>query len=287
MQGQNRPRTSSAVVFDSSLDGIAQVLALAMAAGLQSKQEIRLTSLSISRNNLKIASFCDLVARFYGPSLSIGMSDKETVETSLPPMVTTILEKRTAEGKPAYARSVERFIDTADPLALIRNAFTAQQDQNTVVVLAGSPVNLMGVLALPNSKPLIQSKVRTLVIAGSPDPKLMEAWPSPIVVVGEEVGQAAPFPASSIEQDFAWAANHPLVDAYRAAGAMPYDVPSTAMAAMLYAAHPEQNYFTVSGTGRQQKLTIDPTQKDHIVEAYRQIVSAKPPEPRRSRGGNE
>ena len=278
---------SPAVVFDSSLDGIAQVLALAMAAGLHSKQEIRLTSLSIGRNNLKVASFCDLIARFYGPSLSIGMSEKGTAETSLPPMMTAALSKQTPEGKPTYVRSVERFIDTADPLALIRNAFTAQQDQNTVVVLAGSPVNLLGVLSLPNSRQLIQQKVRALVIAGSPDSKLMDVWPSPIVVVGDEVGQAAPFPAASIEQDFAWAPNHPLVDAYRAAGAMPYDVPSTAMAALLYAAHSNQNYFAVSGTGKQQKLTLDPMQKDRVVQAYRQVLSAKPPEPRRGRGGNE
>jgi hypothetical protein len=287
MQAQDRTRTAAAVVFDSSLDGIAHVLALAMAAGLHSKQEIRLTSLSIGRNNLKAASFCDLIARFYGPSFSIGMSEKGTAETSLPPMMTTVLSKQTSEGKPAYARTVERFIDTADPLALIRNALTAQQDQNTVVVLAGSPVNLLGLLELPNSRQLIQQKVRTLVIAGGSDSKLIDEWPSPIVIGGDEVGQAAPFPATSIEQDFAWATNHPLVDAYRAAGTMPYDAPSTPMAALLYAAHPNQNYFAVTGTGKQQKLTLDPMQKDRVIQAYRQVLTAKPPEPRRGRGGNE
>jgi hypothetical protein len=294
MQAQDRTRTAAAVVFDSSLEGIAQVLALAMAVGLHSKQEIRLTSLSIGRNNLKVASFADLISRFYGPSLSIGMSEKGTAETSVLPMMTTVLSKQTSEGKPTYARTVERFNDTADPLALIRNALTAQQDQNTVVVLAGSPLNLLGLLALPNSRQLIQQKVRTLVIAGGPDPKLqlpdsklIDEWPSPIVVVGDEVGQGAPFPATSIEQDFAWATNHPLVDAYRAAGTMPYDVASTAMAALLYAAHPNQNYFAVSGTGKQQKLALDSMQKDRVIQAYRQVLSAKPPEPRRGRGGNE
>jgi hypothetical protein len=287
MQAQDRTRTAAAVVFDSSFDGIAHVLALAMAAGLHWKQEIRLTSLSISRNNLKVASFCDLIARFYGPSFSIGMSEKGTAETSLPPMMTTVLSKQTSEGKPAYARTVERFIDTADPLALIRNALTAQQDQNTVVVLAGSSVNLLGLLALPNGRQLIQQKVRMLVIAGGPEAKLIDEWPSPIVIGGDEVGQAAPFPATSIEQDFAWATNHPLVDAYRAAGTMPYDAPSTPMAALLYAAHPNQNYFAVTGTGKQQKLTLDPMQKDRVIQAYRQVLTAKPPEPRRGRGGNE
>jgi hypothetical protein len=59
------------------------------------------------------------------------------------------------------------------------------------------------------------------------------------------------------------------------------------MAGLLYAAHPNQNYFTVSGTGKQQKLTLDPMQKDRVIQAYRQVLTAKPPEPRRGRGGNE
>jgi hypothetical protein len=28
-------------------------------------------------------------------------------------------------------------------------------------------------------------------------------------------------------------------------------------------------------------------QKDRVIQAYRQVLSAKPPEPRRGRGGNE
>src|SRR5207344_1382023 len=86
-------------------------------------------------------------------------------ETRLPPFLQTVLAKQTPEGKPAYARAISRLNDTADPVALIRNALTAQQDQNTVVVLAGPPVNLLGVLALPGNKQLIQKKVRNLVLA--------------------------------------------------------------------------------------------------------------------------
>jgi hypothetical protein len=32
---------------------------------------------------------------------------------------------------------------------------------------------------------------------------------------GFEIGQALPFPARSIEQDFCWAPEHPVMDAYR------------------------------------------------------------------------
>jgi hypothetical protein len=215
------------------------------------------------------------------------MYEKGAADTASSPMFDAVLEKKTADGKPAYNRTVERFTDTADPVALIRNALTAQQDQNTVVVSTGSAANLLGVLALPEGKSLIRKKVRTLVLGGSADTKLLAEWPSPIVVVGEEIGQSCPFPAVSIEQDFAWAANHPLVDAYRAAMPMPYDTPTTGMLALQYAAHPDETYFTLAGSGTPRRLTVDVVQKDRVIQTLRQLVSAKPPEPRRGRGGNE
>ena len=275
-------RRLPALLLDASIeDGIGQVLALAMALGYEARREARLTSLSISRNNLKTAAFCDLMARFFGTSLPIGMADQEAPETGVAPMLAAVLERKTAEGKPLYPRNVSRLNETADPAALIRNALTAQVDQNSTVILCGSPVNLLGMLALPDCKPLVKKKVRTLVIAAPPNAKLLAEWPSPIVFAGEDLGQALKFPSESIDKDFGWAANHPLVDAYRAANSTPNDVGASAMAAVLYAAHPDDGYFKVS----QQKLVADPDQKDRIVQAYRQAVSAKPPEPRRGGRG--
>ena len=285
MQNPDRKPTP-AIVFDSSLqDDVGKVLALAQLLGCQARQEVRITSLSVSSNNLKSASFCDLMARFYGMTPSIGMALNVAPSASVPPMVSAVLAKTTAEGKPAYNRTVEQLNDTADPVALIRNALTAQQDQNSVVVLAGPPVSLMGLLALPEGRKLIQKKVRMLVIAAPVDAKLLAEWPSPTLLAGEELGEAFPFPGAAIEEDFAWAPTHPLVDAYRAAKTMPYDAPSAAMAAVLHAAHPEENYFKISEpAGRPRQLIVDPSQKDRILQAYRQAVSAKPLERRGLRG---
>jgi hypothetical protein len=286
MQNPER-RPTPAIVFDSSIeDGIGQVLALAQVLSYQSRQEARAISLSTSRNSLKTAAFCDLMGRFFGASLSIGMAVTVPPSASVPPMLSAVLTKATPEGKPVYNRVVEKLNDTADPVALIRNALTAQQDQNAMVVLAGSPLNLLGLLALPEGKKLVQKKVRALVLSAPFDAKLLTEWPSPAILVEEELGQSLPFPGISIVEDFTWAANHPLVDAYRAAGTMPYDVPSTAMAAVLYAAHPEETYFKLSDAqGTQRHLIADVSQKDRIVQAYRQAVSAKPPEPRRGGRG--
>src|SRR5262249_40938111 len=120
-------------------------------------------------------------------------------------------------------------------------------------------------------------------------------WPGQIVAVGSEIGTAFPFPGSSIEKDFAWSPAHPVADAYRASHSMPYDAPSTAMPASLYAVRPNGNYFKVSepGTitvsddgvtrftaapnGRHRYLIADPAQKENVLAAYVELASAKPP----------
>ena len=286
MQNPER-KPPPAVVFDSSIeDDIGQVFALAQLLSYQSRQEVRITALSVSRNNLKTAAFCDLMGRFFGTSLNVGMAVNVSVETAVPPMISAVLDKKTPEGKSAYNRQIDELNDTADPVALIRNALTAQQDQNSVVVLAGRSINLVGLLALPEGKKLIQKKVRTLVAAAPFDTRLLAEWPGPVVLVEEELSQSLPFPGRSIDEDFTWTANHPLVEAYKAAKPMPYDFASSTMAAVLYAAHPEQNYFTLSEPqGNQRRLMADASQKERIIQAYRQAVSVKPPEPRRGGRG--
>jgi hypothetical protein len=175
-------------------------------------------------------------------------------------------------------------------------------------VLAGAPVNLLELLALPTSAALIQKKVRTLVIAApfadvAGFNKLLAQWPGPVVVSDESVGQALPFPADCIEKDFAWAPNHPLVDTYKAAHPTPYDAPASTMAAVLQAVQPQENHFKLSDPGNMTVLAGGRTQftanpqgkhrhlivdvndvakKERVIQIYRQ-VSAKPPE-RRGRG---
>jgi len=300
------------LTFDTSIDGIDQVLALAMLLSYDSKREIRLTSLSLSRNNLQIAEFCDLIGRFYGTNPTIGMHAKGASDTGVSPMVASVLSRRTPDGKPAYSRNVTRLNDTADPVALIRNALTAQPDQTATVVLAGPPTNLLGMLALPEGKKLVQKKVRTFILAGpfgdrEGIARLLELWPGSAIFVSEDIGKTLRFPASSIDEDFAWASTHPVIDAFRSANtpatSLQDGVPAIAMAAALFAAHPEEGYFTLSdpgvmtvlaggqlqfitaAQGLHRQLMTGAAQSERIVQAWRQIVSAKPPEPRRGNRG--
>jgi inosine-uridine nucleoside N-ribohydrolase len=314
------------VIFDCDLgNSIDDALALALLYGFDGKNEARAVAVSVSKPNLKAAAFCDAIGRFYagevsgafnaaGRTLPVGL----TTEGKSPedtPMLTEPLAKRTADGKPVYPNGIETVIDTADPMAVIRNALTSQHPQNCVMVLTGPATNLAKVLNLPGVKDLIVAKAKTLVIAagsypgGSPEPqiktdleaaiKLFAEWPGPIVAVGQEIGDKLSYPGVSIEKDFAWSPAHPVADAYRAYKAMPYDAPASAMAAVLYAVRPQEGYFklsepgviavqpdgrtkfTASASGKHRHLILDEAQQEKIIKTYTEIASAKPvPRPR-------
>ncbi len=317
--GQGKP--PAGVIFDSDMGNrIDAALALSLLYGLDGKNETRVVSLSVSKSNLKAAAFCEVMGRFYsgavsgafgavGRTLPTGMSTDGTMPADTP-MIAVPLAKTNSAGAPVYAHGIQRIIDTAEVSALIRNAFTSQYDQNCMVVVAGPATNLAKVLDLPGVKDLISQKVRYLVIAGGAFPegagesnitadiaaakRLFAEWPTPIVAAGREVGEQPLFPAASIETDFAWSEAHPLVDAYRAYKAMPYDAPTSDMAAALYAVRPQENYFKLSGTGRievlddgrtgftpssggkHRYLIPDPAQRERLVKTYTELASAKP-----------
>jgi len=327
MQAQGQDKPSVGIIFDCGLgDSIDEALALALLYGLEGKNEARVISLSVSKPNLKSAALCEAIARFYGGAssgafgavgrtLPVGLAD-EGKSPGDTPMLTVPLSRLNADGAPLYNHGIEKLTDTAEVRALIRNALSQQPDQSCVVVLTGPATNLARTLYLPGVKDLISHKARFLSVVGgaysaklatldgrlqfnikadiAAAKKLFAEWPTPIVACGDEVGASLLFPASSIENDFTWAPAHPVVDAYRAYKSMPYDAPTGAMAALLYAVRPQENYFKLSdpGTisvlddgrtkftpspeGKHRYLILDPEQKERVIKTYTEIASAKP-----------
>ncbi len=301
-----------------------------MLNGMATKTEARRISLSVSRPSLKAAQLADVVASFYagrpagGSTGGIGAAREGMIgmpEGSSPadssPVLAAALSKNAADGSPIYASSISGLIDTAESSILIRNLLLAQHDQNAGIVLAGPATGLVRILGLYRSGPQIVAKVKHLVVAlgsfsgAAVDPsvkvdvaaarKLFAEWPTPLVAVGTEIGEALPYPGASIDTDFAYAPEHPVVAAYRIFKSMPYDAPAAALAATLYAVHPDDGYFNLSepGTitvlddgrttftpaadGKHRYLIADPTQKDRVIKTYTDLVSA-PPAPRPGRG---
>ena len=318
MQFRGAGKPSVGVIFDCDMgNGIDDALALALLYGLQAKNESRVIGLCTTKPSLNSAELCDVILRFYmgiqevsgfNPPQNIGLALKGARPEDTPML--SMLDRKGPDGKPVYTRSMHRMNDSADPMAVIRNALSGQYDQNAIVVLAGPATNLVHMLALPGSKEWVTQKVRYLVVAAGNYPagppefgiqgdvaaakKLFAEWPGPIVAVGSDVGAALPFPGASIEKDFAWSPAHPVADAYRANKPMPYDAPSTAVAAALYAVREKENYFKVSdpgtisvaddgstkftpgASGHHRYLIVDPAQKEKILAAYVELASAKP-----------
>ena len=320
MQFPGNLKPAVGIIFDSDMGNrIDTALAMSLMYGLDGKNETRVVSVSVSKSNLKSAALSEVIGRFYagavnggfasvGRTLPVGMADDGRMADDTP--MFSVLAKKDDKGAPLYQHGIHSLVDTAEVPALFRNALTSQQDNNAIVVLCGPATNLALSLPLPNVKDLIKSKVRYLVISGGsfsgngPEShmksdiaaakKSIGEWPGPIVFAPAEVGSSLPYPADSIEKDFTWSPNHPVVDVYRAYKPMPYDAPSWDMSAVLYAVRPQENYFklsepgtvtvlddgstkfTPSAKGLHRYLIADPAQKEKIIKTYTELASAKP-----------
>ncbi|GEM_PF-1088776 len=304
------------IAFDTGLAHAADVLALAMLYGLNGRNDARLLAVTVSGSNLQAAAFCEAVGRFYaGPvsgafggaarTLPVGLAIDGKLSSDLPLFTAPLKEH-------SYPHNIEKMNDTADPVAVIRNALTTQPDGNAVIVASGPMNTLAHLVALKASHETIVSKCKTLVLAigdFAPDAepelyartdvaaarRVLADWPTPIVVCGAEVGRALPYPAASIAADFAWSTAHPVVDAWNAENSP--NSPGTPLAAVIFAAKPAETYFKLSEPGRvdiaadgrtkftpspggnHRHLILDPAQKERITEEYVKLASAKPVPP--------
>ncbi len=312
------------VVFDSDLGSIDDLLALALLYGASTRRgaEVRLASVSISRPDLQAAAFAEALFGFYSEisnreipqrfrrrrSLPVGLIDAPAV--AAPRWIAEPLARKDDQDGPLYPQQIRKLNDTAEVSALVRNALTAYHDQNCRVALTGPATNLVRVMDVGGAKQWIEAKAQFLSVAmgsfenGDPDPhaaadvaaarRLFGEWPTPIVAVGREIGDAVRFPASALAKQFRWTGKHPVLDAYRAAGEMPYDASAWALATALYAVRPNEGYFrksepgeisidsdgrarfTPGGHRRHRYLVFDPGQAPCLEDAYVELVSAEP-----------
>lgn len=304
--GQGKPPLG--VLFDSDLGNrIDSVLALALLFGLDGKNECRVVAVNTSKPNLKSAALADVITKFYGGTPSgpfsmyarpVGMAEtgKDSADT---PILVQTLAKQGPDGKPAYKTDVDSLNDTADPAPFIRNTFTAQHDGNCSVVITGPVTNLVRSMQLPGVKDLAANKVRAVILAESATltsdsaslQKLLAEWPTDVFFVPLSVGKAIEFPGASIEKDFGYVPNHPIADAYKAYKPMPYDTPTTEMAAVMFAVRPALFNASDAGTlslanaslsltpassGKHKIVEMNDANRETIAKAYVELVSAKP-----------
>ena len=266
------------VIFDTDIgNDVDDALALAMLHALESRGEAHIAAVTITKDNRYAAPFIDLVDTFYGrPEIPVGMvRNGKTPEDSA--MIRVPAERRNADGSFVYPHRLTDGAKAPEAGAVLRRALAGAADGSVIIVQTGFSTNLARLLDSAEDTALIRRKVRLLSMMAGHFPlgppeynvktdvaaarKVFERWPTPIVASGFEIGQALLFPARAVERDFAWAAAHPVADAYRNYMKMPYDRPTWDLTAVLYALRPDGGYFNVSAPGR---ITVDEQGQTHF-----------------------
>ena len=293
-------------VYDSSFDRIEDFLTMAVLSGLDGKGDLRFNAVSVSRPDFATAQFVEVVKRFYsGTPFGTGFAAAFPVGLAAGkdkplPVVAGLLTKKAEDGSQPYKGPIARYSDTGDPATVMRNSISAANPKAALVVTSGPLTSIAQMLALRGVKEMLALNVRHLAIAGSDhiaaDPKAAQfvfaEWPTPIFFCGEDVGKAALYPGASIEKDFAWSKVHPVADAYRAFGAMPYDAPTTPLDAALFAGRPGNGFLKPSdpgtlrlgangveltpGAGKHHRLQLEPGKSADLVTILTELASAKP-----------
>lgn len=244
------------VIFDTDMgNDIDDALALAMLHGMQSRGEIRLAAVTVTKDNPWAARYVSAVNIFYGrENIPIGV-----VKEGVTREEGNYIRKAIDGGRHRWSSK------TQDAVALLKNVLTQEADGSVIVIQVGFSTNLARLLSEPGGKELIAKKVKLLsLMAGDftnhgPEynvkediaacRKLAAEWPAPAVWSGYEVGRTIKYPAKSIERDFAWAPKHPVVDGYKAYMKFPYDRETWDLTAVLYAVRPDSGYFDLSAPG--------------------------------------
>ncbi len=291
--------------FDSDFRTLEPLLALGILYGLQSRNECRVTTVSLSRPNLAVAGFIDAVQRYYRAGgnfgAPVGMRTAGDAGDT-PGAFAAPFEKKNPDGTPALVNRLRSVIDTGDPATIIRNYLQAQQDDNAVIIAAGPASDLAALLDLSGIEEWIRAKVSRLVISTVPTHvradlaatrKVLARWPGPLVALGEEIGAALPFSGATLLQEFAAKTpESPIAAALRSA---PGDAPAGALAAALYALRPKAEFFSLSdpGTlkvdgagsvafepsaaGKHRRLLLNAGQKEKLLNELVQLAAnAKP-----------
>ncbi len=314
----------------------ALALAVVFGATLQDEAGSEVVAVGTSKANVNSAAFLDIVRRFFErPALQAegepgGRRGPQSITANRvgyrmggntpesTPLLDAVVGKKAADGHYIYSREVEEISQTADSVALLRDTLDGWRKEDDkpgpgVFIGTGPATNLARLLNLSKMPEGIEEKARLLVVAmgrfpSDADPvhigpdveaarKLFAEWPGPIVACGAEVGEKLHFPGASIEKDFSWTANHPIVDAYRAYKPMPYDAVAWETAAALYAVQPDAGFFHLSapghisvgedGTarfaeaadGKHRYLIFDESKRAAIIEAMTRLASTEPTPP--------
>jgi purine nucleosidase len=309
------------LIFDTDMCGDCDdVLALGMIHSLESRGMCRLLAVTVSADHELAAPFVDAVNTFYGrPEIPIGVVGRGGVAAASKYLA--LVQERDGAGL-RFPHTLVSGRSAQGAGSVLRKTLAGQPDGSVVIVQVGFSTNLARLLDSPPDQhsplpgeELVRKKVKRLsLMAGAFQPiegdrhfleynvvsdvasaRLLAArWPTPMVWSGFEIGIALPYPAVSIERDFAYVAHHPVAEAYIRHAPPPHNRPTWDLTSVLHAVQPDRQYFELSApgvvtilpdgftrfdpdpAGRHRHLVLTPGQKPRVLEALVQLASQPP-----------
>jgi hypothetical protein len=291
-----------------------------MIHALQSRGHCRLLAVTISADHELAAPFVDAVNTFYGRGeIPIGVVGQGgVVEKSA--FLSLVEEKD--RGRLRYPHRLASGRSAPSATVVLRKTLAAQPDGSVVIAQVGFSTNLARLLDSPpdqhspmTGQELVRRKVKLLsLMAGAFQPiegnphyreynvikdvksaqALAERWPTTMIYSGFEIGIALPYPAVSIERDYAYVPHHPLAEAYIKRNPPPHNRPTWDLTSVLFAVLGDRGYFDVSPPGKvtveangvtrfeeasqgiHRYLILRPEQKPRVLEALVQLSSQPP-----------
>lgn len=302
------------LILDTDMgNDVDDALALAMIHALQTRGEAQLLAVTITKDNRYAAPYIDLVNTFYGrPGIPIGMvHDGKTPKDA--PMLQVPATRLDQQGHDVYPHKLRDGSQAPEAVQLLEQILASQPDHSVSIAQIGFSTNLARLAASPVGLALIKRKVKLLsLMAGNfakPQPefnvfidgaafaRLMRVWPTPIIFSGFEVGLKITFPYQTIQNDMAYVANHPIVEAYHLYVGKPEDHPNWDSTAVFEAIRPDSGYFDLSPPGHVslgekdttvftpdpagncRYLILKPDQVEAVRKLISQLVSAGPQSP--------
>jgi hypothetical protein len=323
-QAAENPPTKRApvkIIFDTDMgNDVDDALALSVLHALQTRGHCELLAVTITKPDERAGPFVDVMNTFYGrPDIPIGFI--RATPPQEPGRFLALAEMKDGDEY-RYAHTLKRSSDAPAATRLLRTLLSREPNGSVVLVQVGYFSNLAALLESPgddlspsNGVELVRQKVRLLsVMAGSFKPvsgherfrefnvvqdlpaarKVAADWPTPIVWSGFEIGISIPYPAVSIERDFAYVAHHPAAEAYCLFDPPPHERPTWDLTSALYAVLPDRGYFGLSepgrvaveedgytrfdpaADGRDRFLTLNEIQGARVKEALVQLASEPP-----------
>ena len=308
------------VIFETDIgNDIDDALALDMLYKYMDQGIIKLSAVMANKCAPEVGEYMDIMNTWYGyPDIPVGIV-REGADDAWGRYAREVVALKNEDGTPMFKRTHSDYDKLPDAHILYRKILASKPDHSVIISTVGFSTNLARLLDTPadeysplTGKELVAQKVKLLVpMAGNmEDPKYVEynverdlpaakkvfaEWPTPIVVTPFELGLAIEYPGKSIECDFPWAPQHPLVESYRSYGLgnIQYDRPTWDLTSVLYAVEgdkwftvsepgtitiTEEGYsiFTPSADGRFRYLKATLEQTDGINKRFQEIITLKP-----------